>query len=169
MDIMKKMLCGSLFVLVLFSSCLKSHDTPPVSCNSTYDACALKASAAEVDSVEAYLASQGITDAVKHCSGMYYKIDSVGTGKAPTVCSIVGVKYTGQLKNGTVFEQQNGNAVAFYLSQLIAGFKNGILLIKEGGSIHLYVPPSLGYGSQQNGAIPPNSMLVFQVSLLGVQ
>jgi FKBP-type peptidyl-prolyl cis-trans isomerase FkpA len=169
MDIMKKLLCGSLVVLVLFSSCLKSHDTPQVNCNSSYDACAVKASATEVDSVEAYLASKGITDAVKHCSGMYYKIDSVGTGKTPTICSIIGVTYTGQLKNGTVFDQQTSNPVAFYLSRLIAGFKNGIPLIREGGSIHLYVPPSLGYGSQQNGAIPPNSLLIFQVSLIGVQ
>lgn len=167
---MKKILSGSLIVLVLFTSCLKSHDAPSgASCNSSYDPCALKASAVEEDSVEAYLASKGIYDAVKHCSGLYYKIDSVGTGKAAEICSVIGIKYTGQLTNGTIFDQQTSNAVAFYLSQLIAGFKIGIPLIKEGGSIHLYVPPSLGYGSQQNGTIPPNSVLIFQVSLVGVQ
>lgn len=165
---MKKNLSGSLILLVLFSSCFKTHDAQS-SCNSTYDPCALKASAAEIDSVEKYLASKGITDAVKHCSGMYYKIDSVGTGKTADVCSIIGIKYEGKLANDTIFDQQKTNAVGFYLSQLIAGLKNGIPLIKEGGGMHLYVPPSLGYGSQQNGKIPPNSMLIFQVSLVGVQ
>lgn len=166
---MIKILSGLLIVIALFSSCFKSNNVNQGTCNSSYDPCALKASPAEVDSVEAYLASKGITDAVKHCSGMYYKIDSVGTGKTANVCSIINVKYTGQLTNGTVFDQQTANAVSFYLSQLISGFKNGIPLIKEGGSIHLYVPPSLGFGSQQNGAIPANSMLIFQVSLVAVQ
>jgi FKBP-type peptidyl-prolyl cis-trans isomerase FkpA len=122
-----------------------------------------------VDSVVAYLASKGITDAVKHCSGMYYKIDTVGTGNTANICSTVTVKYIGQFTNGNIFDQESDTAVAFSVKQLIAGFKNGISLIKEGGVIHLYVPPSLGFGSQQNGVIPPNSMLIFRVSLIGVQ
>src|SRR5689334_6572989 len=83
---MIKILSGFLIVGILISSCVKSDSVNQTSCSSSYDPCALKASAAEIDSVEAYLASKGITDAVKHCSGMYYKIDSVGTGKTAGIC-----------------------------------------------------------------------------------
>jgi FKBP-type peptidyl-prolyl cis-trans isomerase FkpA len=165
---MKKFLISSLVIVIVFSACSKSKNDSNSSCNLNYQPCAIVAPQVESDTILNYLNAQNIT-AIKHCSGMYYKIDSVGTGKTPTICSIIGVTYTGQLKNGTVFDQQTSNPVAFYLSRLIAGFKNGIPLIREGGSIHLYVPPSLGYGSQQNGAIPPNSLLIFQVSLIGVQ
>ena len=165
---MKKILSGSLIVLVLFSSCFKNDAPAGVTCNSSYDPCALKASDAEIDSVEAYLSSKGITDAVKHCSGMYYKIDSLGTGKTAEPCSIIGIKYVGQLANDTIFDKST-NAAGFYMSRLISGFKNGIPLIKEGGAIRLFIPPSLGFGSQQNDKIPPNSMLIFQVNLISVQ
>ena len=165
---MKKILSGLLVVIVLSSSCLKNHEADGVTCNSSYDPCALKASDAEIDSVESYLSAKGITDAVKHCSGMYYKIDSVGTGKTADVCSVIGIKYVGKLANDTIFDHST-NVVGFDMSRLIAGFKNGIPLIKEGGSIHLYIPPSLGFGSQQNDKIPPNSLLIFEVSLVGVQ
>ncbi|MEJ0107119.1 MAG: FKBP-type peptidyl-prolyl cis-trans isomerase [Bacteroidota bacterium] len=119
--------------------------------------------------VENYLASKGITGATKHCSGMYYKIDSAGSGKTATVCSNIFVKYKGQLVNDVVFDSTSVNPAYFNLNGVIAGFKNGVPLIKEGGGIHLYIPPSLAYGAAQNGSIPANSILIFQVNLVAVQ
>jgi FKBP-type peptidyl-prolyl cis-trans isomerase FkpA len=165
---MKKILIGSLIAFVLFNSCVKNHDSQPT-CDPNYDACASPAPASEVIAVENYLNTKAITGATKHCSGMYYKIDSAGTGSSATVCSYVYVKYKGQLTNDTVFEDQSGAPVAFFLGDLIKGFKNGIPLIRPGGTIHLYVPPSLAYGNQQVGNIPANSILIFQISLVAVQ
>jgi FKBP-type peptidyl-prolyl cis-trans isomerase FkpA len=165
---MKKTLIGSLISIVILGSCLKSHDNQ-TTCDPNYDPCGVVAPTTEVMALENYLFSNGITDATKHCSGMYYKIDSAGTGKIPTLCSYVYVKYKGQLTNNTVFDSTTVNPAVFNLSSLIAGFKNGVPLIKEGGGIHLYVPPSLAYGNKQNGTIPPNSILIFQVSLVAVQ
>jgi len=139
-------------------------------CN--YDACAFAAPASEITQLEAYLASASIT-ATKHCSGMYYTIDAAGSGSTATICSTVSVKYKGQLTNGTVFDQ-SATPVSFQLGGLIEAWKKGIPLIKPGGKIKLYCPPSLAYGSQPvrdnagNTVIPANSILVFEVELAGV-
>jgi FKBP-type peptidyl-prolyl cis-trans isomerase FkpA len=124
------------------------------------------APASEIQAVQNYLSSNGLT-AVQHCSGLFYTIDNPGTGKNPDACSAVAVTYTGKLTNGTVFDQ-HGSAVNFSLDGLITAWRVGIPILKEGGRIHLYVPPTLGYGSQQNGTIPPNSILIFDITLVAV-
>jgi FKBP-type peptidyl-prolyl cis-trans isomerase FkpA len=81
--------------VILVSSCSKKNDDM---CN--YDACAFAAPASEITQLEAYLSTAAIT-ATKHCSGMYYTIDAAGSGSSASACSTVGVKYKGQLTNGT--------------------------------------------------------------------
>lgn len=168
---MKKLFWFVPFVLLatIFISCMKTSNN---SCN--YDACAMKAPAAEITAVESYLTSKSITDAVKHCSGMYYKIENAGTGSMPNVCGNVVVKYKGYFTSGAIFDQ-NATGVSFNLSQLITGWKNGIPLVKAGGRIILYVPPTLAYGSTDvkdangNVIIPKNSMMIFEIDLVAVQ
>jgi len=64
--------------------------------------------------------------------------------------------------------------VSFNLGGLIEAWKKGIPLIKPGGKIKLYCPPTLAYGSQVvrdgagNTVIPANSILVFEVTLNNV-
>ena len=99
---------------------------------------------------------------------MFYTIDVMGTGTTPTVCSNLAVTYEGKLTNGTVFDATS-TPVAFNLNGLIPAWQSGLPLIKAGGTIHLYVPPTLGYGNQQVGPIPPNSILVFRVDVISVQ
>lgn len=153
--------------VILLSSCSKKTDDR---CN--YDACAFAAPASEVALLEAYLSSASIT-ATKHCSGMYYTIDAAGSGATANICSTVGVKYKGQLTNGTVFDQ-SATTVSFQLEGLIEAWKKGIPIIKTGGKIKLYCPPTLAYGSQAirdnagNIVIPANSILVFEVELTNV-
>jgi FKBP-type peptidyl-prolyl cis-trans isomerase FkpA len=57
---------------------------------------------------------------------------------------------------------------SFILNQLIKGWQLGLPQIKKGGSIKLYIPPSLAYGATGNGIIPGNSNLIYEVSLLDV-
>lgn len=160
---MKKIL-GALLMVSLFSGCLKKNDSE---FRCTYNDCAIVAPAAEVQQVQDYLTANNLT-ATKHCSGLFYTVVNEGTGTRPTVCNNIAFTYVGKLTNGTTFDEAT-SPVVFNLSQLITGFKNGIPLIKAGGSIRLYVPPTLGYGSRQAGTIPPNSILVFDVGLAGVQ
>jgi FKBP-type peptidyl-prolyl cis-trans isomerase FkpA len=122
--------------------------------------------------VKNYLDSNGITASL-NASGFYYKIVSQGSGATPNLCSHITVSYKGQLTNGTVFDQETNQI--FTLGDLIDGWKKGLPLIEAGGEINLYIPPSLGYGS--NGlkddagsvVVPGNSILIFDIILIDVQ
>jgi FKBP-type peptidyl-prolyl cis-trans isomerase FkpA len=169
---MKKLLIVSTLALVL-SSCLKNKDDDGTQ-QCTYDACVVKAPASEIQSVQDYLSANNLT-ATQHCSGLFYSIESEGSGATPAACSYVSVKYVGKFTNGNIFDQTTGSNVAtFYLSEVIRGWTNAVPLIKAGGKIRLYIPPSLGYGSvdrkDSNGnvVIPANSILIFDVELLQV-
>jgi len=157
-------------ISISLSSCLKGSTAGDM-CN--YDPCAIKASANEEQAVETYLENNNI-DAQKHCSGMYYVIEAPGTGKTAGVCDRITINYNGSLTNGQVFDKSN-NPVTFELNGLILGWKNGIPLIKEGGRIRLFIPPTLGYGNRDvrdrdgNIAIPGGSILIFDVELKQVQ
>jgi len=164
---MKKLLVVSLISLLLINC--KKNDSDPGMKQCTYDSCAIKAPAAEIQSVQNYLTTNSIT-ATQHCSGLFYRVENAGTGVAPDACSYVTVKYVGKLTNGTTFDQTQGtNTYSNYLSNLIRGWTNGVPYVKTGGRIHLYIPPSLGYGSQASGPIPANSILIFEIDLINVQ
>ncbi|MEP7278799.1 MAG: FKBP-type peptidyl-prolyl cis-trans isomerase [Bacteroidota bacterium] len=170
---MRRIFIALLVGSTLLSSCYKK-DINTTTCE--YDPCSLKAPQSEITQLESYLSGAGITTAVKHCSGMYYEIISPGADKTPTVCSYVSVNYIGMLTNGTVFDQTTTDPYVNAPIALIEGWKKGIPLIKKGGKIRLYIPPSLGYGSTDQkdpntGAviIPANSILIFDIELLDVQ
>jgi FKBP-type peptidyl-prolyl cis-trans isomerase FkpA len=164
---MKKGLTLLFFSALVFFSCKKKSD----SCN--YSESNVKAPQEEIDSLENYLTTHYI-DAIPHSSGIFYYIDSMGTGNKPDVCSTVTVTYQGSLlSNNYVFESRT-TPVDFALGGLIIGWQKGLQAIKSGGGIVLYIPPSLGYGSSDitSGGqviIPANSYLKFVISLRNVQ
>ncbi len=124
------------------------------------------ASASEIATIQNYLSTHSLT-ATQHSCGLFYSITDPGTGDTPDLCSSVTVRYKGTLTNGSIFDQSTSN-VSFPLSNLIIGWQQGIPLIKKGGKITLYVPPSLGYGSMSQSGIPGNSTLIFDIELIGV-
>lgn len=146
----------------LLAACNKSEKCP-------YTNTTAVAGSAEVANLKAWLDANSLTY-TPHPSGIFYKIVTPGSGASPAVCSDVTVKYSGRVNTSTAPFDQNTTGVTFTLGQLIAGWQIGIPLIQKGGSIILYIPPSLGYGSTGSGAsIPPNSNLVFTIDLLNVQ
>ena len=156
-------------LLLSLSSCIKDRSSNL--CN--YDACAIKAPADEIAAVQKYLTDNGLT-ATQHCSGLFFTVNSPGAGASPNVCNNIGVRYKGMLTNGNVFDEQT-NTFNFQLGGLIEGWKKGLMQLKQGGSIRLYVPPSLGYGNQDvkdrqtgNVVIPANSILIFDIELVTV-
>ncbi|MGV3658184.1 MAG: FKBP-type peptidyl-prolyl cis-trans isomerase, partial [Chitinophagaceae bacterium] len=120
---MKNILFGLIALFVLFTStgCLKGVDEQKC----TYDACAFKAPAGEIEALRTYLSDNGI-NATEHCSGLFYSIENPGTGKTPQACYRVSVNYKGMLTDGTVFDQSQ-QPVTFGLNQVIRGWTNGLL------------------------------------------
>ena len=99
---------------------------------------------------------------------------TVGTGKVATAGTHVTVNYVGMLTNGTVFDASANRNQPFDFNlgagQVIKGWDEGIVGMKEGGKRHLVIPAALAYGNQAvGGVIPANSTLVFDVELLKVQ
>ncbi len=96
----------------------------------------------------------------------------IGTGATATAGHEVAVNYIGKLSDGSTFDASanHGGAFTFTLGagQVIKGWDQGVAGMKVGGERILVIPPSLGYGSQQVGPIPPNSTLIFDVQLVGV-
>jgi FKBP-type peptidyl-prolyl cis-trans isomerase FkpA len=152
-------------IVFILTGCLKSEQQYQQSCD--YDPCSFKAPATEIAAVQHYMDSVGVTGTTQHCSGLFYKIENPGTGKTPEACSGVNVKYKGRFTNGQVFDSSN-TGIDISLADVIRGWVNGVPLVKEGGKIALYIPPSLGYGPNNYRSIPGNSILVFDVELVKV-
>ena len=98
---------------------------------------------------------------------------TVGTGAEAKPGTTVTVDYVGKLADGTVFDSSidRKQPLVFTLGApgIIPGFQVGVNGMKVGGERLLSIPPSLGYGDQQVGAIPPNSTLIFDVKLIKVE
>jgi FKBP-type peptidyl-prolyl cis-trans isomerase len=104
-------------------------------------------------------------------SGLMYKIMHNGFGKRPAPTDIVTVYYTGSLINGTVFDgTEEGLPAQFKVSSLIPGWTEALELMREGDQWHIVIPARLAYGARGagNGAIPPNQVLVFELTLIAV-
>ncbi len=123
-------------------------------------------------------------------SGLKVMILEEGTGEKPKVGQKVLVNYAGFLENGELFDS-NYEAVAVKYgvfdskrkmgggyepfpmdyspeASLIPGFKEGLLSMKVGDKVRLFIPPHLGYGQQGFGPIPPNADLVFDLEITGL-
>ncbi len=156
---MKKLLLSLFCFSVLLAACGKGDNSLPC------EPVVVNVPSSEVIALQNYITSSGI-NATADMRGFYYTILKPGSEVTPTPCSDISISYTGRLTSGQQFDASNG--ITFNLAGLIAGWQLGVPLIGEGGSIILYLPPSLGYGSQAQDNIPANSILVFQVDLRDV-
>jgi FKBP-type peptidyl-prolyl cis-trans isomerase FklB len=122
---------------------------------------------------EAFLAANAKKEGVKTtASGLQYKVLKSGKGKSPKATDSVKVHYHGTLIDGTVFDSsvERGEPINFPLNGVIAGWTEGVQLMKEGDKFQFTIPPKLAYGEQgAGGKIGPNSTLIFEVELLAVE
>ena len=122
---------------------------------------------------EAYLAENAKKDGViTTASGLQYKVLKEGTGKSPKATDTVVCHYEGFLTDGTVFDSsvQRGEPAAFPLNGVIAGWTEGLQLMKEGGKNRFFIPYHLAYGEAgAAGSIPPYATLIFDVELIEVK
>ena len=104
-------------------------------------------------------------------NGLYYRDLIVGEGSPARRGAEVTVRYAGALADGRVFTEPLEPPATFKLGAgaVIVGWDRGLSGMRVGGRRQLIVAPALGYGARQTGAIPPNSVLVFEVELLAVR
>jgi len=120
-----------------------------------------------------FLKENGKKEGVKTtASGLQYKVLRDGSGKQPKATDTVEVHYEGRLIEGTVFDSsyQRRESIEFPLNGVIAGWTEGVALMKEGAKYQLYIPSELAYGSMgAGGDIGPDETLIFDVELIKVR
>jgi len=107
---------------------------------------------------------------IETASGLQYEILKDTTGMKPKATDQVTVHYTGKLINGSVFDSsvERGQPATFGLNQVIAGWTEGLQLMSPGSKYRFYIPSELGYGAAGQNGIPPHSVLIFDVELIGI-
>ncbi len=115
-----------------------------------------------------------LDNAVTTPSGLKYIDIKEGEGESPSKGKTVVVHYTGTLENGQKFDSSRDRNQPFAfkigVGQVIKGWDEGVMTMKEGGQRKLIIPPELGYGSRgAGGVIPPNATLIFDVELIDVK
>lgn len=121
-----------------------------------------------------FLAENAKKEGVKStASGLQYKHLKEGSGKSPGPTNKVKVHYKGTLLDGTEFDSsyKRNEPIEFPLNRVIAGWTEGVQLMKEGGKAQLFIPSNLAYGpgGTPGGPIGPNETLIFEIELIEVK
>lgn len=122
---------------------------------------------------EAFLADNAKKEGIVTLpSGLQYQVLQEGNGKSPKATDQVKCHYEGTLINGKVFDSsyRRGEPAIFPLNGVIAGWTEGLQLMKEGAKYRFFIPFNLAYGTRGAGQdIPPYATLIFDVELIEVK
>jgi FKBP-type peptidyl-prolyl cis-trans isomerase FkpA/FKBP-type peptidyl-prolyl cis-trans isomerase FklB len=104
-------------------------------------------------------------------TGLQYQVLKEGNGPTPTEKDVVTAHYEGKLVNGQKFDSSydRNQPADFPVTGVIPGWTEALKMMKVGSKFKLFVPPELGYGASPRPGIPPNSVLVFDVELIGIK
>ena len=113
-------------------------------------------------------ARAGVTETA---SGLQYEVLKSGTGAKPKSTDTVKVHYHGTLVDGTVFDSsvERNEPIEFAVTGVIPGWVEALQLMSVGDKWKLTIPPAIAYGPRATGKIPANSVLLFEVELLGIK
>jgi FKBP-type peptidyl-prolyl cis-trans isomerase FkpA len=128
--------------------------------------------AAAIEAGKAFLAENATKEGVTVTeSGLQYEVVEAADGPSPVATDTVTVHYRGTLIDGTEFDSSysRGEPTSFPLNRVISGWTEGLQLMQVGSKYRFYVPSELAYGQRGQGAITPNSTLIFDVELLEIQ
>lgn len=127
--------------------------------------------AVEVAKPEAYNVTG--KDTITTASGLKYIVVKEGTGVQAAAGKTVKVHYTGYFTSGGIFDSsvERNEPFSFALGKgsVIAGWDEGVALMKVGEKVRLIIPYTLAYGANDYGPIPGKSTLIFDVELLDVK
>jgi FKBP-type peptidyl-prolyl cis-trans isomerase FklB len=130
--------------------------------------------AREANGAKEFLAKNAkVKGVVTTASGLQYKILAAGDKKAPPIAltDSVTVDYRGKLINGTEFDSSYSRGVpaTFPVNGVIKGWQEALVLMQPGAKWQLFIPPELAYGPRAQQKIPPNSLLIFEVSVISAE
>lgn len=130
----------------------------------------MEKSAAETKAGEDFLKENAKKAGVDTLAGgVQYKVIKAGEGAMPTEVDVVKVAYTGKLVNGKVFDTRMGEeAVEFPVNGVIPGWTTALKAMPVGSKWEVVIPSDMAYGPRGNGAIPGNSVLIFEMELLDI-
>ncbi|MFA6682085.1 MAG: FKBP-type peptidyl-prolyl cis-trans isomerase N-terminal domain-containing protein [Sphaerochaeta sp.] len=120
---------------------------------------------------EAFLESNKANEGVIETeSGLQYQVLTAAEGPKPTDMDTVEVNYQLQLIDGTLIESSydRGETAHFPVTQVISGFSEALLNMNVGSVVRTWIHPDLGYGANGTESILPNSLLVFDIELVGI-
>ena len=121
---------------------------------------------------EAYLAENAQKEGVVVTdSGLQYQVLLEGEGAMPAATDTVTVHYHGTTMDGSVFDSSvdRGEPTQFPLNGVIAGWTEGVQLMRIGSKYKFFIHPDLAYGTQGAGQlIGPNDALIFEVELIKI-
>lgn len=121
---------------------------------------------------EKFLAENGkAAGVVTTASGLQYQVFTEGTGASPKATDNVTVHYKGTTIDGKEFDSSysRGEPATFPLNRVIAGWTEGVQLMKEGAKYRFFIPSNLAYGERGAGRdIGPNAALIFDVELIKI-
>ena len=108
---------------------------------------------------------------VTTASGLEYQVLKAGQGANAKSGDTVTVNYRGTLLDGKEFDSsyKRGQPASFPVDRVIPGWQEALKLMKPGAKWRIFVPPQLAYDLNSPPPIPPGSLLIFDVDLLGVQ
>lgn len=146
----------TLFILLVgilsFSSCLKEPVDPV---------------AEELLALEKYM-QNNYPEIEPTSSGLYIVPQKTGFGNKPQTGDTLYINYVGTFLDGTEFDNTNDALFEYIVGgevELISGFYEGIMSLREGQTALLIMPSTLAYGDRQNGMIAPYSTLIFNVEM----
>lgn len=134
-----------------------------------------KTKVAETNKAEGakFLADNAKKEGVKSTpSGLQYLVLTEGSGPKPKATDTVKVDYVGTLLDGSKFDSSidRGQPATFQVDQVIPGWSEAVQLMSVGAKYRVWIPGDLAYGAEgAGGQLPPNSTLVFEISLLGIE
>ena len=108
----------------------------------------------------------------KTADGEYFRDVIPGTGAVVERGQLLQVNYSGFFADGSPFDSSTGRGpFSFHLGagEVIMGWDQGLIGVRVGCTRQLIIPPALGYGSNGQGPIPPNAILVFTVQVISAQ
>ncbi len=127
---------------------------------------------AHVNKNKEFLAQNRQAEGVKVLpSGLQYKVLKQGDGPTPSLNDTVRAHYTGRFIDGSVFDSsvESGKPFVTPVTRVIKGWTEALTNMQVGSKWLIVVPSELAYGETGMGPIPPDSTLVFEMELLGIE